>query len=302
MALNQYIVRTDGWFGITWDKDTSADLQTLRRSYLDSQLTQIIHGLKALDGENLELDANRESWKMYSVLYEQVQHMLGPGQCDENLMKTAARLYLLCLERVSDSKRILRNETPNLPPPPKLPPKPPQKPPPPKPPPKPDYQTTPPDQPRPDFHIPYSPPAPNFIVALPGGPPPPPPPPPPPAQPVQPASKEPAPLNHQDELKAQLNHHDELKPPPPAKTARGARSKEPAPLKFDSELKAKLALIRPGINGPDSLYSGRVFKPQVITQGPTPPVKMMGQDMATSRHQSQATVDEEQNWSDSESD
>ena len=278
MALNQYIVRTDGLFGITWDRDTSADLQTLRRSYLDSQLTQIIHGLKALDFENLELDANRESWKMYSVLYEQVQHMLGPGQCDENLMKTAARLYLLCLERVSDSKRILRNETPNLPPPPKLPPKPPQKPPPPKPPPPPmsDYQTTPPDQPRPDFHIPYSPPVQKFIVALPGAPPPPPPPPPPPAKTAQ--------------------NVVAPKTEPSVPTRGGARSKEPAPLKFDSELKAKLALIRPGINGPDSLYSGRVFKPQVITQGPTPPVKLMGQDIATSRHQSQAIVDEEQDW------
>jgi hypothetical protein len=220
MAMNQYIVRTDGLFGITWDKDTSADLQTLRRSYLDSQLTQIIHGLKALDGENLELDANRESWKMYRSLYEKVQPMFWSGQCDENLMKEAAGLYLLCLNRVSDSNKIPRNKTSNLPPPQKPPP--PPKSPPPKPPPPPmsDYQTTPPDQPRPDFHIPYSPPVQKFIVALPGAPPPPPPPPPPPAKTAQNVvapktepsvpkrggvrSNEPAQLNHEDELKATL--------------------------------------------------------------------------------------------------
>jgi hypothetical protein len=284
MVLNEYIVRTDGLFGITWDKDTSADLQTLRRSYLDSQLTQIIHGLKALDGENLELDANRESWKMYRVLYEQVQPMLITGQCNENLMKTAAGLYLLCLERVSDSNRILRNETPNLPPPPKLPPKlppPPRKPPPP----KPDYQTTPPDQPRMDFHIPYSPPAPKFIVALPGAPPgapPPPPPPPPPVQPAQPA----------------VAHKIEAKVP----TRGGAKSTESAPLDLHSELKAKLAIIRDGVRGTDSKDSSRVRAPPVRRQEKTPPVKMIGQYAAALKNDRPENVHEKQNWSDSESD
>ena len=125
MALNQYIVRTDGLFGITWDKDMSADLQTLRRSYLDSQLTQIIHGLKALDGENLELNANLESWKMYRSLYEKVQPMLITGQCNEKLMAEAAALYLLFLKQVSESGKRLRDETSNLPPPPPKPPPPP---------------------------------------------------------------------------------------------------------------------------------------------------------------------------------
>jgi hypothetical protein len=258
MAMNQYIVRTDGLFGITWDKDTSADLQTLRRSYLDSQLTQIIHGLKALDGENLELDANRESWKMYSVLYEQVQHMLGRGQCDENLMKTAAELYLLCLERVSDSKRILRNETPNLPPPPKLPPKPPQKPPPP-----------PPSTSAAGCY---------FWVALPGALPPPPPPPPP----AKSAQNVVAP-----------------KTEPSVPTRGGARSKEPAQLNHQDELKARLALRRSGINGTDSSSLGSVFEPPVRTQESTPSVNMIGQGVFVSKYNNTLpSVDEEQDWGD----
>ena len=66
------------------------------------------------------------------------------------------------------------------------------------------------------------------------------------------------------------------------------------------ELKATLARRRSGINGPDSLYSGRVFKPPVIKQEPEHRVKLMGQDEATSKNQSQAIVDEEHDWSDEE--
>ncbi len=295
MALNQYIVRTDGLFGIKWDRDTSADLQTLRQSYLDSQLTQIIHGLKALDGENLELYANIESGKMYRSLYEKVQPMLITGQCDEKLMTEEAGLYLLFLKQVSESSKRLRDETSNLPPPPQKPPPPPPKSPPPKspppkpkpPPPKPkppppmsDYQTTPPDQPRMDFYIPYSPPPPKYIVALPGAPPgaPPPPPPPPPAKTAQ-----------------------NVVPPktePIVPTRRDARSKEPAPLTFDSELANRLLRRRNAVNGPDSSSSSRVFKPSVITQNSPPREKLMGEAVAVVKYKRPANDDTV--WSDSD--
>jgi hypothetical protein len=275
MALNQYIVRTDGLFGIALDSDVVA----LRRSYVNSQLGQIIYGLKVLDSN---VPPNVESLDRANELFKEVKPMLHWPECDQILKAQAVRLHETYLTQRKDivkrkttdpltqSSSKPASNTPPLKPPP----------------PKPASHIKPLDLPRVSFHIPYVHPQENAYSI-------PPPPPPPPASNAYFVPPPPPP------------------PPPPAKTAQnvvapkteasvpkrgGVRSNEPAQLNHEDELKATLARRRSGINGPDSLYSGRVFKPQVITQGPTPPVKLMGQDIATSRHQSQAIVDEEQDW------
>ena len=271
MALNQYIVRTDGLFGIALDSDVVA----LRRSYVNSQLGQIIYGLKVLDS-NVPL--NVESLDRANELFKEVKPMLHWPECDQFLKAQAVRLHETYLTQRKDivkrkttdpltqSSSKPASNTPPLKPPP----------------PKPASHIKPLDLPRVPFHIPYVHPQENAYSI-------PPPPPPPPASNAYFVPPPPPP------------------PPPPAKTAQNVVAPKtepsvPAPLKFDSELKAKLAIIRDAVDGTDSSSVGRVFKPQVITQGHTPPVKMMGQDISTSRHQSPAIVHEEQNWSDSESD
>ena len=261
MALNQYIVRTDGLFGIALDSDVVA----LRRSYVNSQLMQIIDGLKVLDSK---VPPNVESLDRANDLFKEVKPMLHWPECDQFLKGKAVRLHDTYLNQRKDiGKRKTTDPLTQSPPKPASH-TPPRKPPPPPPPP----QTVP-------FHIPYEHPVPNFIVALPGAPPPPPPPPPPPAKSAQSAMSP--------------------KTTPNVQTKGGAHSKEQAPLNFDSELAKRLLRQRNAVNGPDSSSLGRVRAPPVRIQENIPPVNMIGQDAATSKHQRPAIVDEEQqDWSD----
>jgi hypothetical protein len=275
MVLNEYIVRTDGLFGIALDSDVIA----LRRSYVNSQLGQIIYGLKVLDSN---VPPNVESLEIAHELFKEVKPMLHWPECDQFLKAQAVRLHETYLTQRKDivkrkttdpltqSSSKPASNTPPLKPPP----------------PKPASHIKPLDLPRVPFHIPYVHPQENAYSIPPPPPPPPasnayfvPPPPPPPPPPAQPAMA--------------------LKTAPNVPTKVGAHSKEPASLNFDSELKKVLGQIRKGVSGTDSKDSSRVRAPPVRIQENIPPVNLIGQDASTSKHQRPAIVDEEQqDWSD----
>ena len=93
MDLNQYIVRTEGILGLSWDSDTSA----LRQAFLHSQLVQIINGLKVLDSEP---HSNVESLEMWSDLFEGIEPELKKcGDFDLALHVQAQRLHETYIQR-----------------------------------------------------------------------------------------------------------------------------------------------------------------------------------------------------------
>ena len=275
MTSNQYIVRTDGLFGIALDSDVIA----LRRSYVNSQLGQIIYGLKVLDSN---VPPNVESLERAHELFKEVKPMLHWPECDQILKAQAVRLHETYLTQRKD---IVKRKTTS--PPTQEPNRASQTPPRKPPPPKPASHIKPLDLPRVPFHIPYVHPQENAYSIPPPPPPPPassayfvPPPPPPPPPPAQPAMA--------------------LKTAPNVPTKVGAHSKKPAPMNFDSELAKRLERQRNAVDGPDSSSLGRVRAPTVRRQENTPLVKLIGQDAATSKHQRQAILDEEPDWSDEE--
>jgi hypothetical protein len=140
---------------------------------------QIIDGLKVLDSNVSPNVESLERLERANALFKEVKPMLHLPECDQFLKATAFRLHETYLNQRKDIGK--RNTTDPLT---QSPPKQASHTPPRKPPlPTPDYQTTPPDQPLPDFHQPYLPPVQNaqpvqnFLVtlpgALPGAPPPP---------------------------------------------------------------------------------------------------------------------------------